>query len=75
MSREGLRPRGWVCPGEVADAWGQWVCLEGEGGAHPYHVTYPIMCVMYLPPSLACGKNDGQTPVKTLLSRNLVGMR
>ena len=35
-----------------------------DGGGYP---TYPMMHVIYLSPH---GNNDGQIPVKTLLSRN-----
>ena len=34
-----------------------------------YHVTYPMMHVMYIS---RCGQNDGHTPVKTLPSSNFV---
>ena len=34
-----------------------------------YHVTYPMMHVMYIS---CCGQNDGHTPVKTLPSSNFV---
>ena len=36
----------------------------------PYHVTDPVMHVMYLPP--VPKQNDRQTPVKRLPSRNFV---
>ena len=42
-------------------------CLGG-GWRIPYHVAYPMMHVMYLPPNLV----NRQMHVKTLPSRNFV---
>ena len=46
--REGGSPQLW-CLGEVGRSPGQVWCL---GVGVPYHVTYPMMHVMYLPPPL-----------------------
>ena len=58
----------WGCPGRMYMVGG-WVGEYGQGDS-PYHVTYPMMHVVYLPPPVN-RTTDRHIPVKTLSSHNM----